>query len=113
MTEEQVRYVMVYYSQFFTETESIAVRHYTSILKLADNKNPNAKKAYERNGWLTSNQAALDLLKDGYDSFAITTAKRIVADNGDKVVFNNCPKCGKLARTPEAKQCRHCGHDWH
>ena len=113
MTEEQVRYIMVYFSQFLTEKESIAVRHYTSTLKLADNHNPNFKKAYERNGWLTSDQAALDLLKNGYDSFSLKTANRIVADNGDTAIFNNCPKCGKLARTPTAKQCGHCGHDWH
>ena len=26
---------------------------------------------------------------------------------------NNCPKCGKLARTPKAKQCRYCFYNWH
>lgn len=24
-----------------------------------------------------------------------------------------CPYCGKPLRTPRAKQCRHCGMDWH
>lgn len=24
-----------------------------------------------------------------------------------------CPYCGKPLRTPVAKQCRHCGMDWH
>lgn len=113
MTEEEVRYVMVYFSKYFTETERLAVRHTMSTEKLEHNNNPNFKKVYERNGWLTSNQAALDLLKNGYNNFATNTATRIVAEHGDDVFFNNCPKCGKLARTPEAKQCRHCGHDWH
>jgi hypothetical protein len=27
-------------------------------------------------------------------------------------IINTCPQCGQLARTPLAKQCRHCGHDW-
>lgn len=31
----------------------------------------------------------------------------------DKIDLNNCPKCGKTARTPKAKQCRFCRHDWH
>jgi hypothetical protein len=113
MTEEQVRYIMVYFRQFFTETERRAVRHTFSTEKLEHNNNPNFKSVYERNGWLTSDQGALDLLKNGYDSFALNTANRIVAENGDIVIFNNCPECGKLARTPTAKQCRHCGHDWH
>ena len=104
---------MEYYSQFFTETERLAVRHHTSTLKLADNDNPNAKKAYEHKGWLTSNKEALELLKDGYECFALKTANRILEDNCEEVVINNCQKCGKLARTPTAKQCRHCGHDWH
>jgi len=24
-----------------------------------------------------------------------------------------CPHCGKRLRTPQAKQCRFCGRDWH
>ena len=68
---------------------------------------------YKQKGWLTSDQAALELIKDGYDAFELKTAKRILADNSDKIFLNNCAMCGKLARTPEAKQCRHCGHDWH
>jgi hypothetical protein len=28
-------------------------------------------------------------------------------------LFNHCPKCGKLARTPLARQCRYCNYDWH
>jgi hypothetical protein len=24
-----------------------------------------------------------------------------------------CPQCGKFLRTPQAKQCRFCGADWH
>jgi len=31
----------------------------------------------------------------------------------DKVFWNLCPKCKKLARTPKAKQCRYCKFDWH
>lgn len=55
----------------------------------------------------------LRLASDGLDVFLERTAKRILAENRDKIVFNNCPFCGVLARTPQARQCRHCGHDWH
>lgn len=40
-------------------------------------------------------------------------AEIIFKDFGDHVLFNNCPKCKKLARTPKAKQCRYCGYNWH
>lgn len=37
-------------------------------------------------------------------------ANRILKDNPN--ILNNCPRCRKLARTPKARQCRHCGHKW-
>lgn len=43
----------------------------------------------------------------------IKIAELILKDFKDMVFINNCSKCGRLARTPKAKQCRHCGHDWH
>ena len=43
----------------------------------------------------------------------MTVAKRIMAEAPDKIFFNYCPKCDQLARTPYARQCRHCGHSWH
>lgn len=38
----------------------------------------------------------------------------LISDNfSDKILWNNCPNCNKLARTPKAKQCRFCEYDWH
>jgi len=37
---------------------------------------------------------------------------RVLTEHGLDLI-NLCPNCGKLARTPLAKQCRHCQHDWH
>lgn len=54
----------------------------------------------------------LELFKDGYDAFILNTAKRIVAKDPNKVFINTCPQCGKLARTPQAKQCRDCAASW-
>lgn len=44
--------------------------------------------------------------------FELEVVNRIMAETPEKVFFNNCPKCNKLARTPTAKQCRYCGHSW-
>jgi len=52
-------------------------------------------------------------LKNGQEVFEWETAKRILADNSEKKLLNNCPQCHKLARTPKSKQCRHCGYSWH
>jgi len=38
---------------------------------------------------------------------------RILRDHPNEIVINRCSKCGALARTPQARQCIACGHDWH
>lgn len=113
MNPEMANYIINYYSNFLSPEEKIAIRHIQSLYKLSYNSDPNLEKAYRKQGWLTDNETVLDLLRNGYDTFEIRVANRILNENKDKVFLNNCPKCGKLARTPMAKQCRHCSHNWH
>lgn len=40
-------------------------------------------------------------------------AKIILEEYPEKVFFNYCPKCKSLTRTPQAKQCKQCFHNWH
>lgn len=53
------------------------------------------------------------LLENGKDVFKQNLTKRIIEEYKNHLLFNYCPKCGELARTPKAKQCRFCKHDWH
>ena len=53
-----------------------------------------------------------NLVNLGKEKMEIAIAERLLKDS-KKEIINNCPKCQKLARTPKAKQCRHCGHNWH
>jgi hypothetical protein len=112
---ETAKYIINYFSDFSTDTEKIAIRHSRSLYKLEDLTSDNTKRAlfYKKTGRLTSDQNALDLLEKGYDKFEISVANRILTQHTDKVFLNNCPRCGNLARTPYARQCRYCGHDWH
>jgi hypothetical protein len=55
----------------------------------------------------------LELARHGFDAFVQATAERILAEHPDKLTFNYCCRCGRLARTPKARQCRFCHHDWH
>lgn len=96
-----------------TSIESQAWRHYSSTLKLADHENPNLKKMYFEKGWLSNEPEVLELLKNGYDEFEKKTANRILTENKNNIYLNKCPECGLLARTPKARQCRHCGKNWH
>ena len=113
MDAETANYIVTYYSNLLTLEEKLAFRHIHSLYKLSYESNSNLEKAYRKQGWLTDNETVLDLLRNGYDTFEIRVANRILKDNSNKIFLNNCPKCGKLARTPMAKQCRHCSCNWH
>jgi len=96
-----------------TNEERRALRHIQSTVKLEGVENERLTNAYYRNGWLSTEPNVLDLLSEGVDQFMINCAGRVLKESPDKVFLNLCPICKKLARTPEAKQCRFCGHDWH
>lgn len=115
MDSEKANYIFTYFSHLLNENEKFAFKHYTSLIKLGEitSENENRLRIYKEKGWISSDENILDLLKDGYEAFEINVAKRILKDDYEKVFFNNCPKCEKLARTPKAKQCRHCGFSWH
>jgi hypothetical protein len=49
----------------------------------------------------------------GPESFRIEVAVRLLADPTALASVRRCPRCNRVARTPKAKQCFWCGHDWH
>jgi hypothetical protein len=50
-------------------------------------------------------------LANGPDEFRRAVRDRVLRDHPE--VVNRCPKCRRVVRTPRAKQCRWCFHDWH
>ena len=116
MDEDKVRYIMNYHSSFMTMEEKKAWKHWSTTYKMEDSdgtsqQKENRRKVSLKTGWLTTDENILNLLKDGIEKFEHNLAERIM--NSENIDFNNCPKCGKLARTPFAKQCRYCDFDWH
>ena len=113
MDIEQARYIIRYYSHFFNKNEQIAHRHINSLFKLnGEDENSSRGKMYKRKGWITTEKEALKLIKNGETEFYINTAHRILIEHPDDVFLNKCPNCQKLARTPNARQCRQCGNKW-
>lgn len=115
MDQETAQYIINYFPILLSLEEVMAIRHTSSSIKLGpiENRNVVKEKMYKRQGWLTEDESVLALLDNGYDTFEISVASRIIQDHADKVFLNTCPNCGRLARTPFARQCRHCGHNWH
>lgn len=113
ITIDKANYIIACYSNLLTVQEQNALRHHRSTLKLDNTKDVKLTRMYLKAGWLSDDPEILKCLSEGYDKFILNCAKRILKDNPDKVYFNLCPICDKLVRTPDAKQCRFCGHDWH
>jgi hypothetical protein len=113
MDKETAKYIITYFFNLLSDKEKFAWKHQSSILKLEDNDNPNLLEMYKRKGWITNDKEVLDLLIFGNDQFELNTAKRVLEKYPDKIFLNKCPKCNKLARTPNAKQCRFCDYNWH
>lgn len=94
-----------------TYREKLALKSHMFTYKTSDN--PEMKKVLTEKNWISSDSEIISLLQNGYDEFELKIVQRIMAETPEKVFFNNCPQCNKLARTPYAKQCRYCGYNWH
>ncbi|MBO3697304.1 hypothetical protein [Roseivirga sp. E12] len=105
------QYIIVHYNHLLSLKEHAAYKHHITTLK-AENSSEQFGEMMLRK-WGTKDSEALQLLEGGYDKFKKQVSNRVLREERDKVFINNCPKCRKLARTPQAKQCRFCGHDWH
>jgi hypothetical protein len=94
-----------------TDDEKLALKYHMYTYKSQDN--PKMRSLMVDRGWISDREDIKEFLKDGYEEFELSIAKRIMKETREKVFLNNCPKCNKLARTPYARQCRYCGHSWH
>ena len=115
---ELVWYVVKYYARLMTTPERLANRHLIGAMKATHGKGVVGAQAEARKVWSFSRMMShepevLRLAENGYAAFIQRTAARILNEQSDEIFFNRCPKCGRLARTPQARQCRSCGHDWH
>lgn len=111
---ELADYIFEYCSEYFTEIERKANNHHFGTFKFdkyPDNTHPKIDEL--KNRFLTTEKDSLKLLENGYKEFIKKTATRIYNEHKNELKLNLCPKCGKIARTPKAKQCRFCAYDWH
>lgn len=118
MTQEMARYIVAYYVGLMRDVEHKAYSHLGATMKATQGRSDLAAQQEARTHshfgrFLSHDPVVLSPASDGYDPFVLRTATRILTENPDRVRFNHCPKCGALARTPNAKQCRVCGFDWH
>jgi len=111
MDKEVIQYIITYFRVLMTDDEKLALKYQMYMEKSSDNSKQ--RKMMIEKGWINSENKTTDLLKTGYEDFEANVVKRIMIETPEKIFFNNCPKFGKLARTPKAKQCRYCFYNWH
>jgi hypothetical protein len=61
----------------------------------------------------TDNAGVHVILAGGEEAFFDRIVLRVIREHGDKIVWNLCPKCGALTRTPRACLCPVCSHTWY
>ncbi len=107
---ELVDYIFYHCQQFQTNDEKIAGR---TILYEQKNLKEPMKRIVIRKGWYSEAEHIQEMIGNGFEDFKNCVAIRIFKEHGNELDLNLCSKCFKIARTPQAKQCRFCFHDWH
>ncbi len=110
LTEAVVVYLMNYGRELMTKRER-ELKHYYLIV--SKREHGSAKMAAFIDSRFVIDKATQEEMKEGYQAFAWKTAGRILAEEKVINLLNFCPQCHGLARTPLARQCRHCAYDWH
>jgi hypothetical protein len=112
-------YVVRYYRHFMTDQERLAHRHLLLTDKITSGRSDKeAQKEVARGSHpfrepLPEDPKILKLMEGGFGEFFQSTAERILTEHEGKVFLNLCPQCGRIAKTPKARKCRFCFHDWH
>jgi ssDNA-binding Zn-finger/Zn-ribbon topoisomerase 1 len=115
--DQLTNYVLGYFSHLATDFEhdlmlSLNLDHKAV---LSDSPIMKHKLGEERDEIIAriTKPEVLALLPLGRDECFRQIRDRILKDHTDEVFFNRCPKCRKLARTPVAQMCPHCGNTWY
>jgi hypothetical protein len=110
--DELTDYIFGYYYNLLTLEEKAAYKSILGESKIENTDNP-AMKRMLRRGWVSSDSKVRSLLADGEEAFMNGVCDRVLREHRDEVFLNNCPRCGALARTPQAMQCPKCFLSWH
>jgi hypothetical protein len=108
-------YVLAHYSHLCDDAESQVLRAFALERKAARMQEDNEALASEfRRKWVrvTSPQVAR-ALEAGEEASRRGVRDRLLKEHGREIVVNRCPRCHRVVRTPMARQCLWCGHDWH
>ncbi len=112
--KQLAHYLLVYGGKHFNDTESSAAKaiwaRRAAVYKLKHSPERKAAKL-EIVEELECLPGVSELLSEDKLDFSKHVGRRFMREQPD--VIARCPKCEKVLRTPRAKQCMWCFHDWH
>lgn len=119
MDSELAQYIVRYYGHLMTKDELLAHRHLMGTAKTTHGRTDARAQSEARakrpqfKDLFSDSPAVLELAQDGMEAFVERTAERLMREHAEQIFVNRCLRCGKLARTPRARQCRYCHYSWH
>jgi hypothetical protein len=107
---ETTRYVWDYCQSLMTDLERRVFKAIIARQK-SDASSPEMARTLLQS-WGGGNDAEIEAaLADGAEAFRQRVCRRLLQAQVMKV--HRCPRCDRVLRTPTARQCFWCGHDWH
>jgi len=103
-------YIYRYCGKFMTEDEHTAKR---TIMYSLNTTSESMLSLMREKKWISDDPKILRMIEDGHEALKERIVNRIWSDHLVELELNLCPVCKKVARTPHARQCRFCFHDWH
>jgi hypothetical protein len=115
-SDEVISYVWNHFQHLMSDLErrtglAIIGRQKADAAKRA--KSPTLAKILDLDWGLTRDSQVNEALKEGPAVFRQRVCERLLATQASALQINRCPQCSRVVRTPKAKQCFWCGHDWH
>ena len=109
--DDLTKYVIIHYGNLMTPLEFQGYRSVMGQEKMAV-VNSAAIRARLQKMFVSEDPEVVAMLANGSDAFLIGVRERILREHSDSVFLNYCPRCGALTRTPRAKLCLKCYHEW-
>ena len=110
-------YILNYYGHLASEFENDVLLALNLDAKAIQSESPIMKRKLreERDRIIEriTNPQVVAMIARGRDYCRKQIRERIVRDNDISIDLNTCTKCGRLARTPNARMCVQCGHTWY
>lgn len=110
---EQTRYIWEHCTHLMTDLERRVGLAILWRQKAETDSNPATVRLMKERWGGATDQEINSALAEGPEVFRKKVRFRLLAEVGDQIEINRCPRCQRVVQTPKAKQCFWCGHDWH